>query len=45
MKNLVQFINKYTNIRVKLETNKIRIPDHILKLESIIKTEENKLKE
>ena len=39
----VQFLNKYTNIKVKLETE--IIPDHITKLESIIKTEENKLKD
>ena len=40
MKNLVKFINNYTNIRVTLETR--RKPDHITKLERIIKTEENK---
>ena len=41
MNNLVQFINKNTNTRVKLETK--RIPNYISKLENIVKTEEKKL--
>ena len=34
MTSLVQYIDKYTNTRVKLETK--RIPDHITILENII---------
>ena len=41
MNNLVQFLNKNTNTRVKLETK--RIPNYISKLENIVKTEEKKL--
>ena len=41
--NLVQLINYNTNIKVKLDTKKI--PDHISKLESMIKSEEKNLKD